>query len=214
MSKFWDLNLIHFLDFYFMFMFLAGTWRRTHQYSEMGKLLLSGPRRWPLLLKLVNEHRTIFLTWTTVVPGLLAFALSVVQLLASRLVWPEAGEPPGGLTLAKLVEHHLELPIVLLLAGGVLAVDIYFLIDVGEIDRSLLEKYFDQAEYWLASRAAHVVHIVTFGYISPRRMVAEEVRKALVEASSLLNSTLWWVSLQLGLRFAFGLSLWIAWALG
>jgi hypothetical protein len=214
MDKLWDLNLIHFLDFYFMLMFLASTWRRSRQYSELGQLLLTGPRRWPHLLRLVSEHRTVFLTWPTIAPAFLAFVLSIAQLIASRVIWPEAGYPPNGLTLARLVEHHLELPIVILLAGGVLAVDVYFLIAVGIIDRPLLEKYFDQAEYWLASRAAHMVHIVTFGYFSPRRMVSDEVRKALIEASNLINSALWWTSLQVALRFAFGLSLWIAWAMG
>ncbi len=58
---------------------------------------------------------------------------------------------------------------------------------------------------------AHVVKIVTFGRINPRRKVAEEVQKALVDASNLLNTTLWWVNLQMALRFAFGLSLWIGW---
>ena len=42
----------------------------------------------------------------------------------------------------------------------------------------------------------------------------EFVKKALVGASGLLNFTLWWVTVQTGLRFAFGLSLWLTWALG
>jgi hypothetical protein len=43
-------------------------------------------------------------------------------------------------------------------------------------------------------------------------MVAVEVKKSLTEASRLLNNTLWWVSMQLGLRVAFGLSIWLTWA--
>jgi len=58
-----------------------------------------------------------------------------------------------------------------------------------------------------------VVRMVTFGYVNPRRMVAVEVRKALVEASRLLNSTFWWVSVQTGLRVLFGLALWLIFAL-
>lgn len=210
----WDYNLINLLTFYVTLMFVAGTWRRFRQYSEMVKLALSGTRRWPRLLKLVREHRMVFLTWNTVAPAALALALTVAQWLASHVFLPEASDPDAGLTLGQLIQRPLELAGVLVLAGAVLAVDIYFLLSVGQIDRPLLERYFDQAEYWLASRTAHVVHIVTFGYVSPRRMVSEEVRKALIEASNLLNNTLWWVSLQVGLRFSFGLSLWIAWALG
>jgi hypothetical protein len=43
-------------------------------------------------------------------------------------------------------------------------------------------------------------------------MVAVEVRKALIEASKLINSTFWWVSIQTGLRVAFGLALWLTYA--
>ena len=43
-------------------------------------------------------------------------------------------------------------------------------------------------------------------------MVAVEVEKALIAVSDMLNFTLWWVSVQIGLRFCFGLSLWLTWA--
>jgi hypothetical protein len=79
---------------------------------------------------------------------------------------------------------------------------------VGEIDRGMMEKYFDQAEFWLRSPAAGIVRFVTLGRVNPRKMVSVEVQSALVSASKLLNANLWWVSLQAGLRIAFGLSLW------
>ena len=81
---------------------------------------------------------------------------------------------------------------------------------VGEIDRGQMEKYFDQAEFWLRSPASRIVRVVTLGFVNPRKMVDVEVRAALVSASGLLNANLWWVSLQAGLRIAFGLSLWIS----
>ena len=74
-------------------------------------------------------------------------------------------------------------------------------------------KHFDQAEYWLRSWAAPMVRFFTLGHINPRKMVAEEVRKALLAASAMINSSLWWWIRQVGLRFAFGLSLWLTWAL-
>jgi len=43
-------------------------------------------------------------------------------------------------------------------------------------------------------------------------MVAEEVEKALVMVSGMLNYSLWWTSLQIGLRFFFALALWLTWA--
>lgn len=91
------------------------------------------------------------------------------------------------------------------------AVDVYTILVVGEIDHPEMEKYFDQAEFWLKSPTAAVVRVVTFGYVNPRRMVHEEVRKALLGASQLLNFNLWWVVGQIGLRVSFGLALWLTW---
>src|SRR3954449_12775649 len=98
MSHLLDLNLIHFLDFYFMLMFFVGTYRRFNQYQSIGRLVVATPGRWPALLKLISEHHNIFLTWGTVLPALLALLLTLVQLFASRFIWPEAGAPPLGLT--------------------------------------------------------------------------------------------------------------------
>ena len=97
MSGLWNLNLIHFLDFYFLFLFFIGTWRRIGQYLAVLRLVVTAPGRWPNLLKLVTAHRTLFFTWSTLLPGVFALLLSVVQLLASRLAWPEVGVPPNTL---------------------------------------------------------------------------------------------------------------------
>jgi hypothetical protein len=94
-----------------------------------------------------------------------------------------------------------------------IALDTYFLIRVGMINRADVEKYFAQAEHWLSSWQAPAVRVLTLGYINPRLMVHDEVRKALVAASDLINRNLYWVSLQIGLRVAFGLGLWLTWAL-
>jgi hypothetical protein len=209
-----NLNLIHFLDFYFSLMFLVGTARRFGQYRNIGNLVFTGPGRWPLLLKLIREHRTIFMTWATVAPALLALLLTVCQLVASRMIWPDAGRPPGGLTLGALAHHFVGLAVIIPLGLAMFFFDTYSVIRVGTIPKEEMEKHFDQAEYWLRSHTAHVVRVVTLGFINPRKMVAQEVRKALENASSLLNSTLWWVAVQTGLRFGFGLSLWVLWAFG
>jgi hypothetical protein len=207
------LNLIHFLDFYFAFMFFAGTLRRLGQYHSVGQLVFAGPARWPHLLKLLSEYRTILWTWSMILPGLLALLLWIVQMLASRFIFPDAGDPQDALTPVRLFEHWPALIVVAPLGLAMFAFDLYSLYLVGQFDRNMLEKYFDEAEYWLRSKTAHVVRVVTFGLINPRRMVAEEVEKALVEVGDMLNFTLWWVSLQIGLRFAFALSLWLTWAL-
>jgi hypothetical protein len=208
MAGFWDLNLIHLFDFYLMLALLASIAQRFGRYQAIGRLVLAGPTRWPRLLDLVRHHRMIFLTWPTVLPALLALVLSLVQWIASRRIWPHAD-----LTAGQLAEHWLAILAVVPLGLAMIGVDVYGVVVVGELDRALLEKYFDQAEYWLRSRTAHVVRVFTFGMVNPRQMVNVEVGKALLEASRMLNSTLWWVTAQVGLRVAFGLSLWLTWAL-
>jgi hypothetical protein len=213
MSRFWDLNLIHLFDFYLATTFLLSTAVRVRQYAAVLALVRSLPSRWPRLLALVKQYRSIFLTWPTVAPAALALALLVIQTLASRFLWPEAGRPPHGLTVARLVEHPPAIPFVALFGLAMLAVDTYFILVVGKVDRPEVEKYFDQAEFWLRSWTAPVVRTVTFGYVNPRRMVAVEVQAALVSASKMLNTNLWWVVLQAALRIGYGLSLWVTYAL-
>jgi hypothetical protein len=202
-----DLNLIRLFDFYLAVAFLVSTALRVSQYRAVVALVRAVPGRWPRLFALVKQHGTIFLTWTTVLPAALAFSLCVVHALACRLVWPQAH-----LTPADVGRHWQSLLAVLGLGAAMLGVDWYGTFNAGEINRELMQKYFDQAEYWLRSWTAPVVRFMTLGYINPRQMVAVEVRKALIEASKLINYTFWWVSLQTGLRVAFGLVLWLTYA--
>lgn len=212
MSGVWKLNLIHFLDFYFLFLFFISTWRRIGQYVAVLALIVAGPGRWPNLVRLATSHRTLFFTWSTVLPGLFALLLSIAQIVASRWIWPEVGEPPNVLTVERVGRSWVVMLIVIPLGLAMLFVDIRGVVLIGQIDRETMEKYFDQAEYWLRSRTAHVVRVFTLGHINPRRMVADEVYKALVTLNQMVNSTFWWVALQMGLRVAFGLSLWLTWA--
>ncbi|HYV37273.1 MAG TPA: hypothetical protein VE988_16315, partial [Gemmataceae bacterium] len=120
-----NLNLIHFLDFYFTLMFFIGAYRRFGQYREMGRFALTGPARWPRLLELVKHHRTIFITWSTVLPGVMALLIASAQLIASRHLWPHAT-----LTAGELAEMWPALIAVVPLALGMFGVDLYFAIDV------------------------------------------------------------------------------------
>jgi hypothetical protein len=207
MSRLWDLNLIHLFDFYLATTFLLSTAARVRQYTAVLALVRSFASRWPRLMELVKQHRGVFLTWETFAPAGLALLLLLVQMLASRLLWPDSD-----LTVERLVAHPLALPFVGILGLGMLAVDVYFIVAVAEVNRGEMEKYLDQAEFWLKSWAAPVLRTVTFGFVNPRKMVAVEVRTALVGASKMLNVTLWWVVLQTALRIGYGLSLWVTYA--
>ena len=208
MSWLFDLRLIRFFGFYLAVMFLLSTWVRLRQYGTIVRLVRGMPNRWPRLLTLVKQHIHIFLTWGTVLPLVLLLAIFTLNFLASKWLWPQADE----FTLARLAPLYPLWPVVLVLGAAMTAFDIWGVVSVSAIDQSEMEKYFDQAEYWLRSWTAPVVRVFTLGRINPRQMVAVEVRSALVSSSQMLNSTLWWVVTQAGLRIAFGLSLWLAYA--
>jgi hypothetical protein len=209
MNGFWDLNLIHLLNFYLAFMFLLSLYRRTSQYRAVGGLVLGLPGRWPRLFKLVKQHTTLFLTWSTFLPAGLTLGLLVLNWVCSRYFFPNAELTPGNVW-----QLWLSWPFLLLFGLGMLAVDIYFLMDVTAVNEKQVSRYFDEAEYWLRSWTAPVVHIFTLGRINPRQMVGAEVQKALVEATKVLEVNLWWIFTQTALRVGFGLALWLTFAFG
>ncbi len=207
MSWLYDLKLLHLFDFYLAAAFVASIALRVRQYHAVIGLIRTFGGRWPHLLKLVTQYRHIFLTWGTVLPLFVTLGMFLVQMLASRLVWPDAH-----LSVEHLLASWPALTAVCVCGVGMIAFDVWGIFDVAEIDRVDLEKYFDQAEYWLRSWAAPVVRFFTLGYVNPRKMVATEVESALLQASAVLNWNLWWLTGQAGLRLLFGLSLWLSWA--
>ena len=103
-------------------------------------------------------------------------------------------------------------PVVVIPGLGMLAVDAYFILRIGALDRNETTRYLDEAEHWLTSWKSPLIRTLTLGYINPRKLVAVEVKKAVEEGRGLLRRTLWWISAQAGLRTLFGLALWTAWA--
>ena len=203
-----NLDLIHLFDFYLAAMLVVGTVRRYSLYRTTAGIAFRFPGRWPKLLKLMHSHHAVLLTWKTFLPSIMTLVVWLAHMLASRLLWNHAH-----LTSYDVFQHWTALLTILLFGLAMIALDTYFLIVVGVIDRPMIEGYFDQAEHWLSSWKAPVVRAVTFGFIHPRRMVNDEVQKALVAAGDLLERSLYLTALQMGLRVAFGLSLWLTWAL-
>lgn len=202
-----DLNLIHLFTFYLAAVFTISTVRRVRQYHAVAQLALAAPNRWPRVLQQLRGHWFMFLTWATLRPLAVALGLLVIQMVCSRLIWPTAH-----LTLRDLLIEWWMTPLVFAALVGMLAVDIYFMVRVGAIDRRETAAYLDEAEHWLTSWKGPVIQMVTLGYINPRQMVYVEVKRAIEEGRGLLHRTLWWVSAQAGLRTLYGLTLWIAWA--
>ena len=203
-----SLKLIRLFDFYLALAFLISTVVRVRQYRTILHVVRAVPARWPRLFQLVKQYRHLFLTWGTILPLLATLALWLVHTLFLRQVLP-AGDD---LTVERLLQMWGALPFVVVAGAIMLGFDCYGAFTVAVIDQAELEKYFDQAEYWLRSWTAPVVRFFTLGYVHPRQMVAVEVKSALVNASQVINSSLWWMSLQTILRLLYGLSLWLTFA--
>lgn len=202
------INLINLFDFYLASMLLIGLFRRWSVYWETFRLLVVFYGRWPKLISVLKAHNGVLVTAAVVKPLLLMIALMLVQFICSRLIWPQA------VVSVSTVEYSWwRLPLVLLVALPMLAVDIYFLVSVGRIDRQETEAYLDQAEHWLGSWKAPVVRVVTLGYINPTKIVHEEVRKGLNSLGGLVSWCAWWASAQMMCRMAFGLTIWLMWFL-
>jgi hypothetical protein len=207
MSGILQLNLIHLFNFYLALIFLLSLMMRVGQYASFYRIARAFPDRWPKLLGEIKQHKAIFLTLGNLWPGLTALALCGLNLVACRQVWPHAQ-----LTIGRLFEMWPAVPFVVLCGVAMLALDVYATLWVTDINRAEVEKYFDQAEFWLRSWTGPVVRVFSFGRVNPRRMVNDEVRKALIDVSRSINSTMWWVAAQTGLRIAYGLSLWLTFA--
>jgi hypothetical protein len=208
MDDFLRINLIDLLTFYLTAIFILNTLRRLRQYRDVVSMATSMPNRWPRVLKQIKQHWLMFLTWSVLRPAMFALTLIAAQLVCSRVIWPQAQ-----LTGRDLLDEGWMVPVVSVAGVIMLAVDLYFLIRIGALDRKETEQYLDEAEHWLTSWKAPAIRIFTLGFINPRKMVDAEVRKALEESKGLLRRNLWWLTFQTALRILFGLTLWITWAI-
>ena len=207
MSRFEAANLIRLFDFYLAAMFLLSFARRYGVYFNALRLLVVLRGRWPRLTERLANHHGVLFKGEVVRPLLLAIGLTTIQMIASRLVWPHAEltvrELCEGWTVALFVAAFLPM----------FAVDVYFLVRVGQFDRGETEKYLDQAEHWLATWKAPAIRMATLGYVNPHRMVDAEVMKGLEQIGETVSWASWWVSAQVACRVAFGLVIWLLWAL-
>ncbi|HJZ57082.1 MAG TPA: hypothetical protein VKE74_19080 [Gemmataceae bacterium] len=199
-------NLIRLFDFYLALMFVISLVRRWEVYWDALRILVAVHGRWPRLMQRLGEHHSLLLNRAFFRPAILALVLVVVQMVCSRLVWPHAV-----ITGPELRDDWWWILILLVPLLPMLGVDLYFVIRIGRFDHAETVKYFDQAEDWLGWKGP-LIRALTLGYVDPHRMVDEEVKKSLSELGTTVKASLWWVSLQIALRVAFGLTLWLVWA--
>jgi hypothetical protein len=206
MSRLASINLLTVLDVYLVLTFVLSLFMRYRQYRNLAALIVAVPGRWPKLFQLLREHRSVFFTWPTLLPVGLTFALMLAHSLVYNLVWPQARVTPPD-----LAAHWPGLVAVLGLAAPMLWLDYRAVFTVWEFDRRDVEKSLDQAEYWLRSWVAPALRVLTLGYVDPRQMVSEEVKKALTAGTMDLKRMMWSWSLQIAVRLCFGLSVWLTW---
>jgi hypothetical protein len=206
MSEHAPVNLIRVFDFYLALMVLISFLRRWTVYWDAIYILVAVRGRWPKLLERLAEHQSLLLNWSFFRPAFLALGLMLIQLVCSRVLWPQAI-----LTVPQLRAEWWWVAVILVPLVPMLGVDLYFIIRVGRFDRAETVKYFDQAESWLGWKGP-LVRVLTLGYVNPRKLVDEEVKKSLSELGTTVKASLWWVSAQIGCRVAFGLTLWTVWA--
>jgi hypothetical protein len=209
LSWFDTLNLIDVFNYYLILAFFVSTGIRIRMYRAIVGLVVASPSRWPKLLEVVKQHRTIFLGWPMLLAVVLAFALMLGNSLAIRLVWA-----PARVTFEELRGAWLPLAAVILSGGLMLLLDCRAIFSVGDFDHTALEADLDKAESWLKSWMSPALRMVTFGFINPRKIVGAEVQKMLVDANWIVIGGMWRTSLRIGMQLAFGLSLWLTWAFG
>jgi len=201
------LNLINAFSYYLVLVFVIGTILRARNIRAMLGMVYRSGDRWPKLRALVSSHWAIFVRWPTVLPLVLTLLLTLTNTLAGYFVWPQARVTPGDLW-----SHPAGLAAAIVVGSLMGFLDFRTVFWFGRFDRTAVEAMLDRAEHWLGSWKAPVVRFMTFGLIHPRRIVGDQVRQALVDASMAANGQLWAISLQILVRFAFGLTLWITWA--
>jgi hypothetical protein len=204
-----ELRPIRFFSFYLALIFILGVVRRWQQYRAILRLVVRLRSRWPNLAQLVLVHKHIFLTWGTLRPLILVAVLMAANTIASVFLWPSTDQ----FRIADMLVIWPALLVVGLIGIALVGFDVYGMLIVNPIDEAMLEKYLDQAEYWLTGWKAPVVRLLSLGFVNPRQMVAREVRAALESTAELVNANLWWMTTSTTLRIAFGLSLWASFAL-
>ncbi len=198
-------NIIRLFDFYIALVFTISLWRRRRVYIDTIRLIWStlGKRR--RLLSRLELHKNELLSQSILFPLFMVIGLTALQWTCSRLIWPQAK-----ITVGEVGENWRWI-LILTLFVPMFCVDLYFLIRVGKIDRGETEKYLDYAEGWLGWKGP-LVRTLTLGFVNPIKILDLEVQRGLQSLGQMGRWTFWWTSLQMMLRFSFGLCIWLLWA--
>lgn len=207
LTWFGTLNLLEAFNYYLILAFVVSVGVNFRTYRAVLGLVVASSSRWPKLLALVNKHRTIFLGWPMLLATGLAFALMLGNSLAIHLVWSSAS-----VTFQELRGTPLAFAFIILCGLLMLFLDGKAMFSMAQVDRTAVEEKLDKAESWLESWVSPALRIVTFGFVNPRKIVGAKVQKVLVDANWILIGGMWRMSLRIGMRLVFGLTIWLTWA--
>lgn len=199
-------NVIRLFDFYLAAAFVLSLSRRYAVYWDTLRLLVRLRGRWPRLVARLKEHHGVFVTGDVLRPLAVAAGLTVTQMILSRVIFHDAR-----LTVGEVLSTWWMAALVAAAAVPMLAVDAYFLVSVSAFDRRSAEESLDQAEHWLGSWKAPLIRTVTLGYVDPRGMVDDELKKSLEWLGQSTRRTAWWVAVQVLCRVACGATIWLLW---
>ncbi|MGL6095582.1 MAG: hypothetical protein ACRC7O_07285 [Fimbriiglobus sp.] len=209
MTRLASTNLIAVFSFYLASVALISFARRYLVYLDAVRLVVALRGRWPRVVDRLKAQYGVLVTREVLAPTGVAVGLMFAQLVCSRVIWPAAALPAG-----VVWDSAWRSAVLLIAAVPMLLVDGYFLLRVGTFDRGATVQYLDLAEHWLTSWKGPAVRVATLGYLNPRRMVDDEVRKGLEQVGQMVGWSMRWVAIQVACRVGFGLAVWLVWAIG
>lgn len=177
-----SLNLIDAFNAYLVPAFVVGTVLRARNYRKVLGLVSQSEDRWPRLRTLAAGHGAVFLRWPVVLPAPATLLLTLGSAGASLFVWSYAR-----VTAGDLWSHPAGLAAVAAVGAAMGFLDFKAVFRFARFDRAALEAVLDRTEHWLGSWQAPAVRVLTAGLVHPRRIVGEQVRRALVDASLAVN---------------------------
>ncbi|MEZ6139068.1 MAG: hypothetical protein R3B84_00720 [Zavarzinella sp.] len=203
-----SINLIELFNSYLMLAFVIGIIIRLRNYRAILGLIFTFSTRWPKLLLLAKSHRIVFFRWPTYLPLAITLGLTLGNAFASFFIWSQAK-----IAFSDVWKQWWSLLMIGGFGGWMLYLDYKAIFSFGRFDRAKLEENLEKAEHWLESWQAPVLRFFTFGLINPRKIVNDRVLLELTKASLVVNGNIWRVSLQIAIRVAVSLSIWLTWAI-
>lgn len=199
------INLITAYERYLVLTFFLSFLIRFRQYQSNVQFAWQFPQQWPSVLEVIRQNTTIFLTWTTLLPVAITFAILFVHTICYRLIWSEATVTP-----AELTTHPAILFLIFPLGLWMIGLDLRALLTASQVDFKEIEENLSKGEFALTSRAMSALRIASFGVFNPRKYVENRVADSLHNVRLVLLAQLRRWSFHTAVRITFGFTIWLS----